>query len=101
MSTVVSTDTAVPAVADVRPFPDVILRSQFFEMVGTRSLSSEQRLMLPGLADAINVAQEFGGDASLRKPTSLNEAGNQVFAKGVSCPLVFLRLCDALGIDAE
>ena len=48
-------------VADPRPFPDVILRSQFFEMVGTRSLSSEQRLMLAVLADAINVVQEFGG----------------------------------------
>ena len=101
MSTVVSTDTAVIAVSDPRPFPDVILRSQFFEMVGTRSLSSEQRLMLAVLADAINVVQEFGGAASLRKRNSFNEAWNWFFAKGVSCPLSYVSVCDALGIDSE
>jgi len=101
MSTVVSTDTAVTAVADVRPFPDVILRSQFFEMVGTRSLSSEQRLMLAVLADAINVVQEFGGAASMRKRNSFNEAWNWFFAKGVTSPLSFDNVCDALGMDAR
>src|ERR1700683_134127 len=88
-------------IADPRPFPDVILRSQFFEMVGTRSLSSEQRLMLAVLADAINVVQEFGGSGSLRKRNSFHEAWNWCFAKGVSCPLSFVSVCDALGIDAE
>ncbi|HZC45771.1 MAG TPA: hypothetical protein VE243_04800 [Candidatus Acidoferrum sp.] len=88
-------------VADPRPFPDVILRSQFFEMVGTRSLSSEQRLMLAVLADAINVVQEFGGSASLRKRNSFNDAWNWFFARGVSCPLSFIGVCDALGIDSE
>jgi hypothetical protein len=97
MSTVVSTIT----VADPRPFPDVILRSQFFEMVGTRSLSSEQRLMLAVLADAINVVQEFGGASTLRKRNSFNEAWNWFFAKGASCPLSFDSVCDALGIDAK
>jgi hypothetical protein len=97
MSTVVSNI----AVADPRPFPDVILRSQFFEMVGTRSLSSEQRLMLAVLADAINVVQEFGGAGSLRKRHSFNEAWNWFFAKGVSCPLSFVNVCDALGIDSD
>src|SRR5271154_7277004 len=101
MSTVVSTDTAVTAVADVRPFPDVILRSQFFEMVGTRALSSEQRLMLAVLADAINVVQEFGGSTSMRKRNSFNEAWNWFFTKGVGCPLSFDSVCDALGIDAR
>ena len=70
-------------------------------MVGTRSLSSEQRLMLAVLADAINVVQEFGGSASLRKRNSFNEAWNWFFTKGVSCPLSFVSVCDALGIDAE
>jgi hypothetical protein len=97
MSTVVPTI----GVADPRPFPDVILRSQFFEMVGTRSLSSEQRLMLAVLADAINVVQEFGSTVSLRKRNSFNEAWNWFFAKGVSSPLSFINVCDALGIDAE
>src|SRR5208282_5848852 len=93
MSTVVSTIAA----ADPRPFPDVILRSQFFEMMGTRALSSEQRLMLAVLADAINIVQEFGGSSSLRKRNSFNDAWNWFFAKGVS----FLSVCDALGIDAQ
>jgi hypothetical protein len=97
MSTVVSTITDV----DQRPFPDVILRSQFFEMVGTRSLSSEQRLMLAVLADAINIVQEFGSSTSLRKRNSFNEAWNWFFTQGVSCPLSFDNVCDALGIDAQ
>ena len=97
MGTVVSTIAA----ADPRPFPDVILRSQFFEMVGTRSLSSEQRLMLAVLADAINVVQEFGSASSTRKRNSFNEAWNWFFAKGASCPLSFDSVCDALGIDAK
>jgi len=95
-----STVTTI-GVADPRPFPDVILRSQFFEMVGTRSLSSEQRLMLAVLADAINVVQEFGGSTCLRKRNSFNEAWNWFFTKRVSCPLSYESVCDALGIDAE
>jgi hypothetical protein len=38
--------------SDQRPFPDVILKSQFFDTIGKRSLTSEQRLMLAVLADA-------------------------------------------------
>ena len=86
---------------DSRPFPDVILRSQFFEMVGTRSLSSEQRLMLAVLADAINVVQECGSSTSLRKRNSFNEAWNWIFTKGVTSPLSFDNVCDALGMDAR
>jgi hypothetical protein len=97
MSTVVSTIEA----GDPRPFPDVILRSQFFEMVGARSLSSEQRLMLAVLADAINVVQEFSGSASPRKRNSFNEAWNWFFTKGATSPLSFDSVCDALGIDAK
>ncbi len=97
MSTVVSTIE----VADPRPFPDVILRSQFFEMVGARSRSSEQRLMLAVLADAINVVQEFGGSSSLRKRNSFNDAWNWFFTKGVTSPLSFENVCDALGMDAK
>jgi hypothetical protein len=88
-------------VADPRPFPDVILRSQFCELVGTHSLSSEQRLMLAVLADAINVVQEYGGSVSLRKRNSFNEAWNWIFTKGITCPLSFDNVCDALGMDAK
>jgi hypothetical protein len=96
-------NTVVLTIADPdpRPFPDVILRSQFFEMVGTRSLSSEQRLMLAVLADAINVVQEFGGSSSLRKRNSFNEASSWIFTKGVTSPLSFDNVCDALSIDAR
>src|SRR6202140_4625696 len=97
MGTVVSTIAA----PDPRPFPDVILRSQFFELVGTRSLSSEQRLMLAVLADAINVVQEYGGSESLRKRNSFNEAWNWFFTKGITCPSSFDNGCDALGMDAQ
>jgi hypothetical protein len=92
---------SIISVADPRPFPDVILRSQFFELVGTRSLSSEQRLMLAVLADAINVVQEYGGSESLRKRNSFNEARNWFFTKGVTCPLSFDNVCDALGMDTQ
>jgi hypothetical protein len=88
-------------VADQRPFPDVILRSQFFEMVGKRSLSSEQRLMLAVLADAINVVQECRGSVSLRKRSSFREAWNWIFTTGVRCPLSFDNVCDALGMNAD
>jgi len=40
--------------------PDVLLKSQYFESIGTRTLSSEQRLMLAVLADAINVLAARG-----------------------------------------
>jgi hypothetical protein len=87
--------------SDARPFPDVILRSQFFELVGTHSLSSEQRLMLAVLADAINIVQDFYSSQSARKRTTFTEAWNWIFTKGISCPLSFENVADALGIDAE
>ncbi|MGC1678776.1 MAG: hypothetical protein WA740_14705 [Candidatus Binataceae bacterium] len=86
---------------DARPFPDVILRSQFFELIGTRSLSSEQRLMLAVLADAINIVQDFHHSASARKRAPFGEAWSWIFAQGTRCPLAFENVCDALGIDSE
>ncbi len=94
-------ESIISVAADPRPFPDVILRSQFFELVGARSLSSEQRLMLAVLADAINVVQEYGGSANLRKRNSFNEAWNWIFTKGITCPLSFDNVCDALGMDTQ
>jgi hypothetical protein len=97
MNTVISNVVFV----DPRPFPDVILRSQFFEMVGKRTLTSEQRLMLAVLADAINVVQEFHGSQTLRKRNCFNEAWNWIFARTGSSPLSFDSVCDALGMDPE
>ncbi|MGH7781785.1 MAG: hypothetical protein ACREQR_18365 [Candidatus Binataceae bacterium] len=93
-------ETVIPRV-DARPFPDVILRSQFFELMGTRSLSSEQRLMLAVLADAINIVQDFHYSESARKRGPFAEAWNWIFAHGTSCPLAFESVCGALGIEAE
>lgn len=86
---------------DQRPFPDVILKSQFFELMGKRVLTSEQRLMLAVLADAINIVQDGHRSPSIRKRTSFAEAKNWIFQSGVRCPLAFESVCDALGIDAE
>jgi hypothetical protein len=93
--------TAPVPTPDPRPFPDVILRSQFFELVGTRALSSEQRLMLAVLADAINIVQDLHSSASARKRAAYLEAWNWIFTKSVACPLSFQNVCDALGIDTE
>ncbi len=84
-----------------RPFPDVILRSQFFELTGKRTLSSEQRLMLAVLADAINIVQDGSRSANSRKRASFVEARNWIFTSAVRCPLSFESVCDALGIEAD
>jgi len=86
---------------DQRPFPDVILKSQFFDTIGKRSLTSEQRLMLAVLADAINLVQDGCRSISPRKRNSFSEAKNWIFQSGVRCPLSFENVCDALAIDAE
>src|SRR5579872_2494196 len=88
-------------VTDQRPFPDVILKSQFFDTIGKRALTSEQRLMLAVLADAINLVQDGYRSVSPRKRASFTEAKNWIFQSGVRCPLSFENVCDALSIDAE
>ena len=82
------------------PLPDVLLPSQFFELVGARTFSSEQRLMLAVLADAVNVLGSTDS-SNLRKRKSFNEASSWVFASGITSSLSFDRVCDALGINAE
>ena len=79
--------------------PDAILPSQFFESVGARTFSSEQRLMLAVLADAINVLGST--DSSNLRKRSYNEAWSWVFAKRITSSLSFDHVCDALGVDAE
>src|ERR1700693_519995 len=81
---------------DQRPFPDVILKSQFFDTIGKRSLTSEQRLMLAVLADAINLVQDGYHSASPRKRSSFTEAKNWIFQSGVRCTLSFAHVCHAL-----
>src|SRR6266849_590074 len=81
------------------PLPDVLLPSQFFELVGARTFSSEQRLMLAVLADAVNVLGSTDS-SNLRKRKSFNEASSWVFANGMTSPLSFDHVCNALGMDA-
>ena len=82
----------------VRDIPDVLLPSQFFEFVGARTLSSEQRLLLAVLIDAINV---LGVSPNRRKSNSFNDASSWVFAKDIKSPLSFDHVCDSLSLDAE
>jgi len=81
------------------PLPDVLLPSQFFESVGAQTFSSEQRLMLAVLADAINVLGSTDS-SNLRKRNFFNEAWSWVFAKRITSSLSFDHVCDALGVDA-
>src|SRR6266849_7619234 len=83
----------------LNPLPDVLLPSQFFELVGARTFSSEQRLMLAVLADAVNVLGSTDS-SNLRKRKSFNEASSWVFANGMISPLSFDHVCNALGMDA-
>jgi hypothetical protein len=84
------------------PLPDVILPSQFFELLGAHALSSEQRLMLAVLIDAINVLGDYGVSPNLRKRNSFNQASAWVFGDGgITSPLSFDSVCDALSVDAE
>ena len=84
----------------LNPLPDVLLPSQFFESVGAQTFSSEQRLMLAILADAINVLGS-SDSSNLGKRKSFNEASSWVFANGITSPLSFDHVCNALGVDAE
>ena len=84
-----------------RPFPDVILRSQFSELVGHHVLSSEQRLMLAVLADAINVVQRPRAMGTLRHRALYDEAWSWIFTRGTKSPLSFDAVCDALEMSAD
>src|SRR5260370_36095251 len=80
--------------------PDVILPSQFFESVGARTFSSEQRLMLAVLADAINLLGSTDS-SNLRKRDSFNEASFWVFSNGITTPLSCDHVWHALGVDGQ
>lgn len=81
--------------------PDVVLPSQFFESSGGQAFSSEQRLMLAVLTDAINILGESRDSRSNFKRDSFNEASAWVFGRGLQGPMSFDHVCDALGVNAE
>src|SRR5215469_14084374 len=77
--------------------PDVLMPCQFFELVGARNWSSEQRLMLAVLVDAANLI----GQHRASKRCQREEALSWVFVKELEGPMSFDRVCDALGVNAE
>ena len=84
-----------------RPLPDVVLPSQFFETVGAKTFSSEQRLMLAVLIDAVNILQDYRVSPNQRKRESFNEVSSWIFAHGTEGPMSLEHVCDALGVNAE
>lgn len=82
------------------PLPEVILPSQFFKLVGAQAFSSEQRLMLAVLIDAINVLGDYRVSPNRRKRNSFDDASSWFFADSITSPLSFDYVCDALSVDA-
>src|ERR1700682_1005388 len=80
--------------------PALILPSQFFELVGKCRFTSEQRLMLAVLADAINILQDWRSSLSVRKRRLFIEAARWVMTHGSSVPFSFDNVCDALEISS-
>jgi hypothetical protein len=80
---------------------DLILPSQFFELVGKSRFTSEQRLMLAVLADAINILHDGQGTFSARKRRLFVDAARWVMARGSNVPFSFDNVCDALEISSE
>jgi hypothetical protein len=64
-------------------------------------LSSEQRLMLAVLVDAINVLQGWQRVGSARKRRAFAEAAQWVCTRGTNYPFSFDSVCDALEIDPD
>lgn len=80
---------------------DLILPSQFFELVGKSRFTCEQRLMLAVLADAINILHDWRSSLSVRKRRLFVEAARWVMARGSNVPFSFENVCDALEISPE
>jgi hypothetical protein len=86
---------------DILSQMDVILPVQYFGTLGSVGLSSEQRLMLAVLVDAINVLQGWQRVGSARKRRAFAEAAQWVNTRGTDYPFSFDSLCDALEIDPD
>jgi hypothetical protein len=85
----------------LKSLPDVLLPNQSFKSPRVQTFSSEQRLMLAVLTDAINVMGDSRDSASPLKRDSFAEASGWVFSKGVEGPMSFDHVCDALDVDAD
>ena len=77
-----------------------ILPCQYFDQSGADRLSSEQRLMLALLADAINVYQQGVMSRSTRKRLLYIDAERWITADGANRhAFSFANVCESLGID--
>jgi hypothetical protein len=90
----------VPEPTDSLSQMDVILPSQYFGALGSVGLSSEQRLMLAVLVDAINVLQGWQRVGSARKRRAFAEAAQWINTCGTNYPFSFDSVCDALELDS-
>jgi len=92
---------AISEVSDILSQMDIILPAQYFGALGSVGLSSEQRLMLAVLVDAINVLQGWRRVGSARKRRAFAEAAQWVNTRGTNYPFSFDSVCDALEIDPD
>ena len=80
---------------------DIVLPSQFYQAAGSRSLTSEQRLMLAILADAINIFQGWRRAASARRRHLYEETEQWIFGSPQGGTISFDDACDALEINSQ
>ena len=92
---------AISEATDTLSQMDVILPAQYFGALGNVGLSSEQRLMLAVLVDAINVLQGWQRVGNARKRRAFAEAAQWVNTRGTNYPFSFDSVCDALAIDCD
>jgi hypothetical protein len=83
------------------PSEGVILPSQFYGRLAGDGLSSEGRLMLAVLVDAINILRGWNGLGGRRKRRVFGEAAHWVNLKGTQNPFSFDSVCEAVGIDSD
>jgi len=87
--------------ATEEPSAGVILPSQFYGRLAGDGLSSEGRLMLAVLVDAINILRGWNGLGGRRKRRVFGEAAHWVNLKGTQNPFSFDSVCEAVGIDSD
>jgi hypothetical protein len=92
---------AIAETTDTLSQMDVILPVQYFGALGSVGLSSEQRLMLAVLVDAINVLQGWQRMGSARKRRAFAEAAQWVNSRGTNYPFSFDSVCDALELEPD
>ena len=86
---------------DTIALADVILPVQFYQSMGRRGLSSEQRLMLAVLADAINIVQNSRMRHGPRAGQLCSEAQRWIFSTRDDGIFSFEHVCDALSLNAS